>query len=72
MPYYIYRIRPFTQLDKLAEFDAFNDASTQAKALRAAQAAEVPDKIKVIFADSELQAEELLSQVRTPPPRGDD
>lgn len=72
MPYYIYRIKPFGQLDKLSEFETFNDASSQAKALRATQAGDAPGKIKVIFADTELQAQDLLCQVRTPQPSGDD
>lgn len=72
MPYYIYRIKPFSQLEKLSEFDSFKGASEQARALRAAQAADTPGRIKIMFADNELQAEELLCQVRTPEPRGDD
>jgi hypothetical protein len=55
MPYYIYRVKPFAQLEKLAAFDAFAEASAQAKALRAAQSAETPGKIKVMFAEDELQ-----------------
>ncbi|MBK6593380.1 MAG: hypothetical protein IPG23_11890 [Burkholderiales bacterium] len=31
MPYYIYRVKPFAQLEKLATFDAFTEASAQAK-----------------------------------------
>lgn len=72
MPYYIYRVKPFAQLEKLAAFDAFGEASAQAKVLRAAQSAEAPGKIKVMFADDELQAEDLLCQVREAPPRGDE
>ena len=72
MPYYIYRIKPFSQLEKLAEFDSFNDASASAKALRAAQSAETPGKVKIMFADNELQAEDLLCQVRVAGPKGDD
>lgn len=72
MPYYIYLIKPFTQLDKLAEFASYQEASAQAKALRATQTADAPGKIKVMFADNELQAEDLLCQVRTAPPKGDD
>ncbi len=72
MPYYIYRIKPLAQLEKLSEFETFNDASAQAKALRAQQAADSPGKIKVMFADNELQAEDLLCQVRTAGPKGDD
>ena len=72
MPYYIYLIKPFGQLDKLTEFETFKDASDHAKALRARQAADPPGKIKVMFADNELQAEDLLCQVRVPGPKGDD
>ena len=72
MPYYIYLIKHFTQLDKLAEFASYQEASAQAKALRATQTADAPGKIKVMFADNELQAEDLLCQVRTAPPKGDD
>jgi hypothetical protein len=72
MPYYIYRIKPFTQLEKLSELPTFQAASHEAKALRASAAPLGQDKIKVIFADNELQAEDLLCQVRTASPRGDD
>lgn len=72
MPYYIYLIKPFMQLDKLAEFETFKDASAHARALRAQQSADAPGKIKIMFADNELQAEDLLCQVRTPGPKGDD
>ena len=72
MPYYIYRVKPFAQLEKLAAFDAFAEASAHAKALRASQSADQPGKIKVIFAEDELQAEDLLCQVRVPGPKGDD
>lgn len=72
MPYYIYRIKPFFQLEKLAEFDTFNAASAQAKVLRAQQTDDTPGKVKVMFADTELQAQDLLCQVRTAAPRGDD
>ncbi len=72
MPYYIYLIKPFTQLDKLAEFDAYKDAAAHARSLRSQQSADAPGKIKIMFADNELHAEDLLCQVRTPGPKGDD
>jgi hypothetical protein len=72
VPYYIYLVKPFVQLEKLAEFGAFSQASTRAKALRAAQEAHDPGKVKVIFADTELQAEDLLLQVRDAGPSGDE
>ena len=72
MPYYIYRVKPFAQLEKLSELDTFQDASAQAKTLRAAQTADASGTIKIMFADTEFQAEDLLCQVRTPGPKGDD
>ena len=72
MPYYIYRVKPFAQLEKIAAFEAFAEASAHAKALRASQSADQPGNIKVMFAEDELQAEDLLCQVRDAPPRGDE
>lgn len=72
MPYYIYRIKPFTPLEKLCEFDNFKEASAHAKALRTPQAAAAGGKIKVMFADDEIQAEDLLCQIRVAGPKGDD
>jgi hypothetical protein len=72
MPYYVYRVRPFAQLEKLAEFSVFAQASTHAKALRAAEGATPQGKVKVMFADNEQAAEDLLCQVRDPGPSGDD
>jgi hypothetical protein len=72
MPYFIYRVLPFAQLEKLADFDAFATASAHAKALRAAEREAPAGKIKVMFADSEQMAEDLLCQIRDPGPSGDD
>lgn len=72
MPYYIYRVKPFAQLEKLANFETYQDASAHAKALRAKQRADSLGKIKIMFAGNELQVEDLLCQVRTPGPKGDD
>ncbi len=72
MPYYIYRVKPFAQLDQLSAHDSFAEASSQAKALRLQPDLPATDKIKVIFADTPIQAEDLLCQVRTAGPKGDD
>lgn len=72
MPYYIYRIKSFNQLYKLNEFETFGDASKHAKTMRLTEPAGSTEKIKVIFAESEFQAEDLLSQVRVAGPKGDD
>jgi hypothetical protein len=72
MPYYVYRIGQLGVLTKLAEFPAFREASAHAKAARADKSAG-GGRVKVMFADNELAAEDLLSQVREPGPTiGDD
>jgi hypothetical protein len=73
MPYYIYRIveRPIRMLEKLEEHAAYKEASARAKQLRGEESGN--GAIKVIFADNELHAEDLLNQVREPQPEvGDD
>lgn len=74
MPYYIYRIAsfPIRRLEKLEQHDAFRDASARAKALRATPGSAAEGSIKVILADNELHAEDLLSQQRAPQPNPDD
>ncbi|HMA06451.1 MAG TPA: hypothetical protein VKP68_01225 [Ramlibacter sp.] len=72
MPYYVYAVKPMAQLEQLAQFEAFKEASTHAKALRAAQSGGPQARIKVMFADSPIAAEDLLLQVREAPPDGDD
>jgi hypothetical protein len=73
MPYYLYEIveQPIRQLTKLGQHPSFKEASAEAKRLRAEGTC--AGTVKVIFADNELQAEDLLSQVREAPPMiGDD
>lgn len=74
MPYYIYKIAnfPIRKLEKLAQHAAFRDASASAKALRASLASAGESSIKVILADNELHAEDLLSRQRPPQPNPDD
>lgn len=72
MPYYLYDIveHPIRQLKKLAQYPSFKEASAEAKRVRAAGEC---SNAKVIFAENELQAEDLLSQLRQAPPvLGDD
>lgn len=72
MPYYVFSVKPFAQYTKLAEFDAFRDASARAKALRGQVAAGGGEQIKVMFADTEDHAVDLLCQPREAGPSGDD
>lgn len=72
MPYYIYRVKPFAQLEPLGVFESFPEASKAAKALRLQLALPPSDKVKVMFAEDAMQAEDLLCQVRDASPQGDD
>lgn len=74
MPYYIYKVEsfPIRRLEKLEQHDGFRDASTRAKTLRATLPSAAAGSIKVILADNELHAEDLLSQQRAPQPNPDD
>ena len=72
MPYFVFSIEPFAPPRKLAEFAVFKDASAHAKALRAAHSGGANARIKVMFADNEQLAEDLLCQIRDPGPAGDD
>ncbi len=74
MPYYIYKVFsfPIRRLDKIEQHSAFRDASARAKVLRAALTHAEDGSIKVILADNELHAEDLLSQQRSPQPNPDD
>jgi hypothetical protein len=71
MPYFVFRVKPFAQIEKLAEFGGFREASGHAKALRA-NGGEANGRIKVMFADNQTLAEDLLCQIRDPQPAGDD
>ena len=74
MPYFVYKIiPPFKQLEKVDSFPNFKEASAFAKTARAGMVAADNYALKVIFAENELQAEDLLNQVREPEPMtGDD
>ncbi|MDH4060264.1 MAG: hypothetical protein OEU94_05570 [Aquincola sp.] len=72
MPYFVFRVLPFAQIEKLAEFAAFRDASAHAKAQRASGDQPPGAKVKVMFADNQALAEDLLCQIRDPGPSGDD
>jgi hypothetical protein len=68
VPYFVYRVFPFRRLEKVDEAAAFGQASTLAKALRADPDKPADCAIRVIFAASEHEAEELLSQSREKAP----
>ena len=75
MQYFIYRIteRPIRNLEKLEQHEKYGAALARVKQLRA----ELPEGstkiIRMIHAETELHAEDLLNQVREPAPElGDD
>ena len=75
MPYFVYKIEsfPIRRLEYLTHFASFKEASTEAKQRRTATPLSEGQVVKVIFAESELEAEDLLSQLRpTPPTTGED
>jgi len=74
MPYYIYKVFsfPILRLEKLEQHQAFRDASARAKELRAATPPAEGGLIKMILAENELLAEDMLSQQRAPQPNPDD
>ena len=74
MPYFVYKIieTPIRRLEKLEQRDAFRAASDRAKQLRSELASDASCMIKVIFAENELHAEDLLNQIRAPAPNPQD
>ncbi len=72
MSYFIYRITesPIRRLEKLERHDIYREASARTKQLRAETAG--PGTIRMIHAESELQAEDLLNQLRERPVGPDD
>ena len=72
MPYYLYKISARDELNLVKDlelldvFDAFRDAKSEAKKLRALQS-EPGFTYKVMFADNQLSAEERLLEKRDQP-----
>jgi len=74
MPYFVYKNHPpFKQLEKIDDFPNFKEAGALPKLWRTGMAETDKYTVKVIFAENELEAEDLLTQVREPEPMtGDD
>jgi hypothetical protein len=74
MPYYIYQIGPMNILTKQGQADSFKEAKAVANGLRKALDPNTGLTVKMIFADNELAAEDILSQPRELDPSlaGDD
>ena len=72
MPYYIYQINQAAgsmvkKLKLLKQYDVFRQAKSEVRNMREAMSGEDRIELKIIFAESELQAEELLQEKRETP-----
>lgn len=72
MPYFIYKITPgptalIRNLELQTQFENFNEAKNQARAMRAKLGTDSPVTVKVIFAATPLEAEEKLQEHREAP-----
>ncbi|TCK17236.1 hypothetical protein DFR30_0458 [Thiogranum longum] len=72
MPYYVYKISPgptklVSALEKLGQYDSFKEAKQHARGLRAELSEDDKCQIKVMFAETELEAEEQLMEKREAP-----
>lgn len=70
--YFIYKITQgptemVKVLDKVDRFDNYKAAKQQVKQLRNEQTGNVTSLFKIVFAESELQAEEMLQEKREKP-----
>ena len=72
MPYYVFKIKPgptemIKSLELQQHFDAYKDAKAFARSMRAQLGPNDNMIIKVIFASTQLQAEERLQEHREAP-----
>ena len=70
MPYYIYKIFefPMKRVAKIEQHDIYREGTARSKTLRRDLALTEQCNVKMILAENELQAEELLMQYREPSP----
>jgi hypothetical protein len=75
MPYYIYKVFdfPMKRVEKIEQHEIYKQGADRSKVLRKELALTEQCNVKMMFAENELQAEELLMTVREPAPElGDD
>lgn len=68
MPYFVYRIHRYGGLERIDALASFRDASARAKALRTSPDLPPDCAVKVVFAATDFEAEDLLTQERAPKP----
>jgi len=66
MPYFVYRVLSFKRLEKVGDFATYKEASIQLRARRKEAPSGADYRYRLIFAENELQAEDLLLQERPP------
>ena len=66
MPYFIYRVSQSANMDNVATCDHFDEALAMEKALRDPGGVVHKSDIRMIEADTEAHARELLFHVRSP------
>lgn len=71
MPYYVYKITQPTpimkNMEKVEQYDDYKNARNHARNMRAEMPANSGIQIKVMFAATELEAEEQLQEKREQP-----
>lgn len=72
MPYYVYKMSPgvtalVKNLEAVDEFAAYAEAKKQARTLRTSESLAPDTTVKIVFAESKLEAEELLQEKREKP-----
>ncbi|MCP4287743.1 MAG: hypothetical protein GY792_25450 [Gammaproteobacteria bacterium] len=72
MPYFVYQITEDKQLQCLDNIVNYKEARNQVRALRVQQRENDSSLIRLIHANSELEAERLLLTPRATPIEGDD
>ncbi len=73
MPYYIYKLFefPMKRVEKIEQHDIYKVSTERSKLLRRELALSEQCNVKMVYADNELLAEELLLTDRGPAPMGD-
>ncbi|HKJ07507.1 MAG TPA: hypothetical protein VKA76_00310 [Gammaproteobacteria bacterium] len=74
MPYFVYKIGHLNVLEQMDAAPGFKEAKAKATELRTQLAPDSGETIRIIFAATELEAEDLLSRPSEPRPMmlGDD
>ncbi|HJW80649.1 MAG TPA: hypothetical protein VJ396_00260 [Acidiferrobacterales bacterium] len=72
MPYFVYRISPERKLTLIETFAKFREAKDLARSLRAQQATDDLNMVRMIFAEDPKKAQLLLTDLRTARAEGDD